>query len=197
MAEFQSKLLPPLSEKDIARFWASMDKSGGSDACWLWRLFTCHYGYGTFRISLGRRTLRAHRIAYFLGHGIDAGSQFVLHKCDNPPCCNPSHLFLGDQADNVQDAKAKGRLPVGDAHYLRIHPEKIMRGENHPNRKHPEKMVRGELSPASKLTEADVVEIRRLWASGSLRQGEIAAKFGIEQTNVGYIVRRKSWRHVV
>jgi hypothetical protein len=88
------------------------DTSGGPDACWPFMGFRSK-GYG--RMQGGKRgapMLFAHRIAYELANGpipTGDGEWCVCHHCDNPPCCNPKHLFLGRDADNMADCHAKGR----------------------------------------------------------------------------------------
>jgi hypothetical protein len=100
-------------EQFSAAFWAKVDDSAGPDACWPWtgalfRPGPRGYGMNYGRIKRNRRTLHAHRVAWELAHG-PTGELFVLHKCDNPPCCNPAHLFLGTAADNMADKVRKGR----------------------------------------------------------------------------------------
>jgi hypothetical protein len=117
-----------MDEKTIARFWAKVDKSGPTQQhcpeigrCWTW-LGTKKHGnsYGNFRlghISTGdRRKSGAHRVAWEIANGESPGAMLVLHKCDNPQCVNPSHLFLGTQLDNVVDKISKGRHSHGGAH---------------------------------------------------------------------------------
>jgi hypothetical protein len=90
------------------RFWPKVDRRGPNE-CWLWQSSRSR-GYGT--IFAWGRPQYAHRIAYALQRGpVPAGVQ-VLHTCDNPPCCNPSHLFLGTQLDNMRDRNSKGRANV-------------------------------------------------------------------------------------
>jgi hypothetical protein len=94
------------------RFWAHVDKSGGPDACWPWHGGHVGRGYGhtTWSDNYERIEIMAHRQAYEFEFGgpIPQGLQ-VCHKCDNPPCCNPAHLFLGTATENLVDAYTKGR----------------------------------------------------------------------------------------
>jgi hypothetical protein len=90
------------------RFWARVDSSGGPDSCWPWigPLFKDGYGHAMER---GGGGARAHRIAFRLKKGELVKGLLVCHSCDNPPCCNPAHLFQGTGTDNTQDMLAKGR----------------------------------------------------------------------------------------
>jgi hypothetical protein len=91
------------------RFWAKVDKRGKKD-CWEWAASRDSLGYG--RIRSGSRILSAHRLSWELHKGPIPVGLSVLHRCDNPPCCNPVHLFLGSQQDNVSDMIMKGRRKV-------------------------------------------------------------------------------------
>lgn len=97
--------------KTIARFWSKVDKSGD---CWEWAAGRGSFGYGRFR-ALGK-TDYAHRVSYGLEYGEIPDGMCVLHKCDNPPCVNPAHIFLGTKADNMADRDAKGRNVKGGNH---------------------------------------------------------------------------------
>lgn len=86
------------------RFWNSVDTSG---ECWIWTRGHDHFGYGTFFVENVHVT--SHRYAYASRYGPIPPGKHVLHKCDNPPCVRPDHLFLGDQQSNMADMLSKGR----------------------------------------------------------------------------------------
>jgi len=91
-----------------ARFRAKVRK-GEPHECWLWIAATNDDGYGIFRWPSAGRMIGAHRAAWMLEHGEIANDLQVLHRCDNPPCVNVAHLFLGTQVDNILDMCHKGR----------------------------------------------------------------------------------------
>jgi len=97
------------------RFWAKVEKHDVDcpccDGCWHWTASRDTRGYG--RIQRGRKGaghIKAHRLSYQIHNGPFADALFVLHRCDNPPCVNPAHLFLGTHRDNMDDATAKSRM---------------------------------------------------------------------------------------
>ena len=98
------KLIPQLSESDLARFWAKVDQS---DDCWLWTGCVDKEGYGRFRIG-SPTTYSTHRVSYAIAKG-EPGQKSVCHSCDNPRCVNPEHLWIGVQLDNIRDRDEKNR----------------------------------------------------------------------------------------
>lgn len=161
------------SSFDVRKFWRMVNKKG-PDECWPWLGSIRGKGYGSMALSdstipRSRRFRYAHRIAYHLAFG--PPRSFVCHHCDNPPCCNPAHLFDGTVADNSRDAAAKGRL----------------RALFTPTR------TQGAHNVKAKLTIEQVYEIRR---RGTENWQGLASEFGITSANVGMIVRRQTWRHL-
>jgi hypothetical protein len=96
-----------------ARFWPKVEKTAG---CWIWRGSRDRNGYG--RISERNKPQLAHRVSWRIHHAAEP-TACVLHRCDNPPCVNPAHLFLGSRADNSKDMIAKGRFV--DQHAKKSH----------------------------------------------------------------------------
>lgn len=90
------------------RFWAGVDTTGD---CWVWKGSKAGAGYGVLGIDY--KSVYAHRFSYELHFGPIPDNLCVLHKCDNPPCVNPDHLFLGTQLDNMDDRNRKGRTHKG------------------------------------------------------------------------------------
>lgn len=136
---------------------------GGLTECWPFTGSRDSEGYG--RMMIRRRAHKAHRLAYELSHGEIPVGMVVCHSCDNPPCCNPAHLFIGTPADNTADRDAK------------------MRG------------IHGERNHKAKMTEADVVELRRLRGDG-VTTVKLAAMFGISQAVASKAALGQTWRHV-
>lgn len=91
------------------RFWEKVDRSAGPSGCWPFLGCRSPLGYGRF--NLGNRSVPASRVALILTSG-DPGKLYVLHSCDNPPCCNPAHLRAATQRDNIHDAQIRGRAPI-------------------------------------------------------------------------------------
>lgn len=147
-----------------ARYWEKVG-TADLDECWEWAAAQNTDGYGKLRVK--GHNQYAHRLAWELEHGrpVPEG-RCICHRCDNPACVNPAHLFLGTQADNLRDMAEKGRA----------------RG----------RVAKGSDIGNSKLTDDDVREIRKLAAVGH-SQRQLAARFGVGRTQIGRIVRRESW----
>lgn len=159
------------------RFWAKVDKRGDEE-CWPWLSTKSRDGYGQVNVR-GRMRL-AHRVGWMLIHGEDPGELHVLHRCDNPPCQNPSHWFKGTHLDNMRDRDAKGRVAKGDRSGVKTKPENF-RGSK---RWIPQK-----------LTREDVVEIRRLRSEGKTL-AVLADQFRVTPAMISRIFRRVAWSHV-
>lgn len=145
------------------------DRSDGPNACWPWMRYRTARGYGFVGIATGRGT-GAHRVAWEIANGPIPDGMWVLHRCDNPPCCNPAHLFLGTNLDNIADKVAKGR----------------QRGPGPGAKNH-----------QAKLTSGHVAEIRARFARGNVLQRELAAEFGVTQATISRAVRGESWPEAV
>lgn len=175
----------------VERFWSYVRKT---DSCWLWTGGLVH-GYGHFQQT------RAHRFAYELANGPIPKGLMVCHRCDVRNCVRNdgpnSHLFLGSAFDNMGDAAAKGRMPKGDNHSSRLHPERLRRGDEHPARLHPEFLARGEQSGRAKLTVVQVLAIRARYASGERSMSALAGDFGVSSGAIWFITRNLSWRHLL
>lgn len=160
-------LLPAELEKLLYRFESKFTKTEG---CWIWGASRNKDGYGSFGIT-NRNTILAHRFAYEIYIGEIPDGMLVCHKCDNPACVNPNHLFLGTDRDNTQDMYAKGR----DMYSKGTAPDN--RGERHPQ---------------AKLTTEDVVRIREM-RSKRYQLKDIAKRFGICPSLVSLICSGKRW----
>jgi hypothetical protein len=122
MADILSTLLAVDRHALEARFWSKVAKS--DDGCWLWTGSRTGWGYGSFGSGgRGDPTVKAHRLSWWIETDVWPGELWVLHRCDNPPCVRPDHLFLGTPADNMADCTAKGRLdtPARAAAQMRWH----------------------------------------------------------------------------
>ncbi len=115
-----------LSERRIKRFWAMVDRSAGPRSCWPWRGKVERNGYAKTLLS-GHKHWLCHRLAWVIAFGEIPEGLCVLHHCDNRRCCNPSHFFLGDRADNAADCVEKGRSLRGERnHAAKLTPEQIL-----------------------------------------------------------------------
>lgn len=166
------------------RFWSKVRKDGPSPdkryatgRCWRWVGSITPAGYG--QIQTGRSAvsetakhgmtyfpISAHIASWMIHFGPIPENLFVCHHCDNRSCPNPGHLFLGTVGDNSRDAALKGRL---------------MRGESHVD---------------SKLTEKDVLKIRRDYSLGGITLKTIAKEYGMCESAICFIINRVNWKHI-
>lgn len=140
------------------RFWAKVKKS---DGCWEWVGAVNSRGYGFLWVD--KRSFRAHRLSWEIHHGPIPSGLLVCHRCDNPICVNPAHLFLGTDADNNHDMRKKGRAA------------------SH----------RGEKNPRAKLTPEQVSEIRG--RMGEKSGVKLSVEYGVNPTTIHRIWSAKRW----
>ena len=138
-----------------------------SNDCWVWLGSVNRLGYGQLTEKNSKES-KVHRFAWDKFVGPIPEGKFVLHKCDVRFCCNPDHLFLGDQDDNMKDAKAKGRI------------------KNVPQY--------GEDNPMSRLTQALVKEMRTMRKATSISFKKIAERFGVSTMTAYRAITKQSWK---
>lgn len=151
------------------RFWSKVEKTGPAN-CWIWRGAKHPSGHGRFYCPAYGESY-AHRVAYILAHGPIPVEAWILHRCNNPACVNPHHLYLGTPTDNAADRIAAGTNSAPP----------IRHGIQHPS---------------SKLNEKQVLEIRQLYQAGGVTQRRLAALFDVSQPAIRNIINRKVWREV-
>lgn len=135
--------------------------------CWIWGKSLTEKGYGNVQKKVKGHVLRgSHRVSFYIHNGPFNYSLLVCHKCDNPICVNPDHLFLGTTQENTFDMKSKGRASHGESR------------------------------PTAKLNETQVINIRTKYATGNYTTRELAKEYDIDHGNVAGIIRRATWRHV-
>lgn len=148
----------------MERFWEKVDKRGPNE-CWLWTGTHHGGGYGLFGIN--KRMVRTHRFSYELHNGPIPDGLEVLHECDNPPCVNPAHLFLGTHQDNMDDMHSKDRHNA----------------------------AKGESVGGAKLTEDQVRQIRQRRTNGETGV-TLAKEYGVSAAVISKVHLRQTWRHV-
>lgn len=155
------------------RFWRFVQQQ---DGCWEWIGNRSLKGYGVITATRTGGTRSAHRLSWEIHHGPIPEGLFVCHHCDNPPCVNPDHLFLGTAADNTADMLTKGRwrLPT----------------------QNPARHRRGTAVAHAKLTEDDVRYIRQAYADGHMSMSALGRRFGVTLALISGIIARRRWRHV-
>jgi len=134
------------------------------NGCWEWQNSLDKDGYG--QLMIDKKMYKPHRVAAYLWHGFNFESdKWILHHCDNPPCCNPEHLYIGNAKQNAQDRQRRGR-------------SNSVIGSNHG---------------LSKLREVDVLEIRKLLSEG-VRPGVLAKQFKVSAANITKIKQNRGWK---
>lgn len=167
----------------------------GADECWPWTGPVGRGGYGVFGLRQEEHLAHpgitsaqgggpqcnvfnayTHRVAFFLEYG-EPPAGLGCHTCDNPPCCNPFHIYDGTYQTNADDCTERGRRPVGDqCSYVQ--------------------RARGERAGLAKLTEVAVRDIRIRYAAGGISQQALADEYGVHQSKISDVIRRKTWAHV-
>lgn len=154
-------------EQSVEDFWSNVDSSnlGNPLLCWNWVGYFTTRNYG--QLNFQGRKMRAHRASWVVHNGAIPEGLSVCHRCDNPSCVNPNHLFLGTQLDNMADAAAKKRFP---------------------DRK-------GVKCNSSKLIDADIPQIFQLHKQGEVPR-KIAFRYSVGRATIQRVLSRKAWSHV-
>lgn len=163
-----------LSVGDIRRFLKYIFPLKG---CWVWNGAKSRGGYGHFQITKsGKRCdIVTHRLSYELFKGKIPKGCLVCHSCDNPPCVNPFHLFVGSYRDNLIDSIKKGRWHNGTLSNTR---------------------PQGELHKSAKLTKAQVLEIRKRYIPHKVTAKMLCQQYNVSRSLISRIVTRICWRHI-
>lgn len=164
-----TRIKPPREIDYVASFWEKVNKDGSIPPhmphlgkCWEWTgSCLASFGYGSFYVNSIQ--IRAHRYSWQLAYGEIPNNLWVLHKCDNPKCVNPFHLFLGTTQDNTEDKVSKNRS------------------------------ARGEKSGMHKISNQDAELIRNRYAYEKITQLELGKEFGLHQSEISRIIHRKAF----
>lgn len=161
----------------VELFWSKVDQSEGSSACWPWKEARDKDGYGRFwGGTTFRRNIPANRFVLMITVGMPIRSRKqALHDCDNPSCCNPTHLHLGTHKQNHREKMLRGRTQNCTG------PKNPPRGSRHPN---------------ARVTEEIVRKIRKEYIPRMVSLRFLGKKYGISETNVHWIVTGGTWQHV-
>jgi hypothetical protein len=189
------------------RFWPKVDTTGD---CWIWTGVRDGYGYGRiwrgdFVLDGGTtKEVRAHRVAWSLVNGAVPAGLDVCHRCDNPPCCNPAHLFLGTRSENMLDAGVKSRFAHSTPQWkrakaLELHDLGLPQREIARALGTTQGSVWNWLTAAGrtgprrrKLDQQRADEIRRLREDG-VRPGVLARQFDVAPATISDVLARRIW----
>lgn len=165
VAHLMNKYTP---KQQIIVFWSKVNKNGSIPAhcpelgqCWEWTAFTDRNGYGRFQYN--QKGTYSHRASWMIAYGNIPANTDILHKCDNPSCVRPDHLFIGTQQQNVSDMIAKGRHCHGEQRWN------------------------------SKLTKVQADEIRERYANGERNKSALGREFDIHESIVRRILKGERW----
>jgi hypothetical protein len=153
--------IPSLTPGEVSRFFEKVERV--DTGCWRW-LGGMLRKYGGVKIR--GKMYGAHRVSYFIHNGRDPGNFHVLHRCDNPPCTNPEHLWLGTHADNMSDCYRKGRGAVGEG------------------------------NASAKLDSTKVASIREEYEMVSTPHRKLAQKYGVSRSTICRIINGEYWKHI-
>jgi len=171
--------LSPITRRERALFDLKFEEK--PNGCWEWTGSKRPLGYG--RVKFRGKCECAHRVSYYMNKGPIPRDMYVCHKCDNPPCVNPDHLFLGTPVENAADKFSKGRAGVvsGELHWMRLRPERIKRGE---------------ATGHAILTTEQVLEIRAKYPMGQFTHRSLGDLYGVSEPLIYAILHRRCWKHI-